>query len=98
VTDGELEQIRRKVNEKGLGYYEVTGPQPGGADRWDVRFLGVLGRPVATGIPMDGRTSLENLLIDIGRVATGRNAVALDSARLKAVFQGWREQDQRRRG
>lgn len=88
----ELETIAKTVDEAGLGSFEVIPPQPGGADRWDVRFVMAPGIAFsqATGIAFDGRSSFENLLRAIKRVGIARKAVNVDLPRMQARFEQWR--------
>lgn len=67
TRDEQLEHLLAKINRLGLGQYSVIPPSAG-VDRWDVTFDQTPSL-TARGIAYDGKSSFENLLTDVARVA-----------------------------
>jgi len=68
TRDEQLNHLVETVNRLGLGQFSVIPPSEF-VDRWDVTFDQMTPPLTARGIPFNGKTSFEQLLSDVARVA-----------------------------
>lgn len=69
TRDEQLERLIETVNRLGLGQFSVIPPSEW-VDRWDVTFDQMTPPLTARGIAFDGKSSFDQLLTDVARVAS----------------------------